>query len=109
MESVKACLPDLIQTRIDDLVNAQTTDEEMVAHMQEMDSRLSELTALVREGTEEEASHLAEDIGRLCNRIRSDYVAIAYRQGVVDGARFKRIVAEYTEKTDDAAGEPVAS
>ncbi|MHC1710957.1 MAG: hypothetical protein AB9872_02215 [Solidesulfovibrio sp.] len=104
MEDIKACLPDLIQTRIDDLVNAQTMDEEMVAHMQDMDCRISDLAALVREGTEEQASQLAGDIQRLCDRIRSDYVAIAYRQGVVDGVRLNRIVAEDDEKTAASTG-----
>lgn len=92
MESIKACLPDMFQNRIEDLVNAQTTDEEMAAHMKELVCRIGELEALASGGADETVRQLAEDIQRLCDRIRRDYVAIAYRQGFIDGARFKQVV-----------------
>jgi len=93
MESIKACLPDVIQTRIEDLVNAQTVDEEMDAHMKELGCRIADLEALACGDANEQVRQLAEDIQRLCDRIRRDYVAIAYRQGLVDGMRFKQTVA----------------
>ena len=98
MENTKACLPDVIQSRIEDLVNGQTMDEEIVAHMEELGSRIAELAALAREDATEQAKQLGEDIEHLCARIRRDYVVIAYRQGVADGERFKEIVTEGAEK-----------
>lgn len=89
MESIKACLPDMIQTRIEDLVNAQTVDEELAAHMTELGCRIAELEALACGDASEQVRQLAENIQHLCDRIRRDYVAIAYRQGLVDGVRFK--------------------
>lgn len=99
MENSKACLPDVIQSRIEDLVNGQTVDEEIVAHMDELSSRIGELSALAREDSAEQARQLGEDIEHLCTRIRRDYVAIAYRQGVADGERFKQVVTESADKT----------
>ncbi len=91
MEYSKACLPDVIQSRIEDLVNGQTVDEEIATHIRELGARIDALEGLAREGAEEEACRLGEDISRLCARIRRDYVSIAYRQGVADGARFRRV------------------
>jgi ABC-type ATPase with predicted acetyltransferase domain len=93
MESIKASLPDLIQNRIEDLVNGQTTDEEMAAHIKELGCRIAALEALAAGGEAEQARQLAEDVQRLCERIRRDYVAIAYRQGLVDGMRLDKLVA----------------
>ncbi len=104
METIKATLPDLIHSRIEDLVNGQTMDEEMVAHMKELDGRIWALEALAREGEGDKAKGLAEDIQNLCARIRRDYVAIAYRQGLVDGTRLKRLVADIAP--DAAMGRP---
>ena len=92
MESIKVCLPDMFQNRIEDLANAQTTDEEMAAHMKELGCRIEELDALAGGDANEKVRQLAEDIQRLCDRIRRDFVAIAYRQGFVDGARFKQVL-----------------
>lgn len=106
MESIKGHLPELIQSRIEDLINVQTEDEEMAAHMAELDVRIADLESLAREEEGEEAKRLAEGICRLCDRIRRDYVAIAYRQGVVDGAGFRQFVAG---PADDAAGDETVS
>jgi len=92
MENAKACLPDMFQNRIEDLVNVQTTDEEMTAHMKELTCRVRELEALAGGSEDDQVRQLGEDIQRLCDRIRRDYVAMAYHQGFVDGARFKQIV-----------------
>jgi hypothetical protein len=91
MESIKASLPDLIQTRVEDLFNAQATDEEMAAHIKELGCRIGELAALANGDGNEEVRQLAEDIQRLCDRIRHDFVAIAYRQGLVDGMRLSAL------------------
>lgn len=93
MESIKALLPDMIQSRIDDLVNAQTTDEEMTAHMKELGCRIAELEALASGETDEQVRQLAEDVQVLCDRIRRDYVSIAYRQGLVDGMRITELAS----------------
>lgn len=93
MERIKACLPDMIRTRIEDLVNAQTVDEEVAAHMDELRSRLADLRALVCCNEDERVLQLVEDVQSLCDRIRRDYVAMAYRQGLVDGVSLKQAVA----------------
>ncbi|WP_075353835.1 hypothetical protein [Desulfovibrio sp. DV] len=93
MEDCKAHLPELVQSRIDDLVNVQGVDGELAVHMKELEARMVALEALAREEAGEEARVLVEDMERLIDRIRRDYVAIAYRQGVVDGADFKKLVA----------------
>ncbi|OLN29235.1 hypothetical protein DVDV_1233 [Desulfovibrio sp. DV] len=86
-------MPELVQSRIDDLVNVQGVDGELAVHMKELEARMVALEALAREEAGEEARVLVEDMERLIDRIRRDYVAIAYRQGVVDGADFKKLVA----------------
>ncbi|EFL53254.1 conserved hypothetical protein [Solidesulfovibrio fructosivorans JJ]] len=91
MESIMACLPDMFQSRIEDLVNAQSTDEEMTAHMKELVCRIRELEALAGGSADDQVRQLGEDIQRLCDRIRRDFVAMAYRQGFVDGTRFKQV------------------
>ena len=53
----------------------------------------TELETLARTESADAARQLVEDVERLIDRIRRDYVAIAYRQGVVDGAGFKKLVA----------------
>ena len=93
MEVLNAHLPELVQSRIEDLVNVQTVDEEMAAHMKELEARLAALEALARPEAGDDARQLVEDVERLIDRVRRDYVAIAYRQGVVDGAGFKKVVA----------------
>ncbi|WP_428558839.1 MAG: hypothetical protein ACP59X_12745 [Solidesulfovibrio sp. DCME] len=93
MERIKASLPDIIQTRIDDLFNGQTADEEMAAHIKELGCRIGELEALAGGGGDEKARQLAEDVQRLCDRIRHDFVAIAYRQGLADGMRMDELLA----------------
>ncbi|MHC1789276.1 hypothetical protein [Solidesulfovibrio sp.] len=97
MEVCKAHLPELVHSRIEDLVNVQTVDEEMAVHMKELEARLAALEALAREDAAEEARLLVEDVERLFDRIRRDYVAIAYRQGLVDGAGVKKLVAGQDE------------
>jgi len=97
MEFIEAHLPELVQSRIEDLINVQTVDEEMAAHMKELDARIAELATLARD--EASAKRLVCGIERLCDRIRRDYVAIAYRQGVVDGANFKQLVVGQKNKT----------
>ncbi len=93
MESIKASLPDIIQTRIEDLFNAQTTDEEMAAHIKELGCRIGELEALAAGLGDEKAHQFAADVQRLCDRIRHDFVAIAYRQGLVDGMRLNELLS----------------
>lgn len=104
METMKVCLPDLLSSRIEDIVNAQTVDEEIVAHMRELDSRLEALKALARDDTAETARSLAEDVQNLCSRIRQDFVAMAYRQGLLDGGRLRELFAGETA----SSGKPVA-
>uniref|UniRef100_I2Q1A3 Uncharacterized protein n=1 Tax=Desulfovibrio sp. U5L TaxID=596152 RepID=I2Q1A3_9BACT len=93
MESIKACLPDMIRSRIEDLIDAQTVDEEMAARMNELGSLMAELRELAGGQENERLRQLAEDIPQLCDRIRRDYVAMAYRQGLVDGVRVKQTVS----------------
>ena len=93
MEVLNAHLPEIVQSRIEDLVNVQTVDEEMATHMKELEARLVALETLARTESADAARQLVEDVERLIDRIRRDYVAIAYRQGVVDGAGFKKLVA----------------
>lgn len=93
MENIKACLPDMIRTRIEDLIDAQTVDEEMAARMNELGSRIAALQELAEGQENEHLRQLAEDIPHLCDRIRRDYVAMAYRQGLVDGVRIKQTVS----------------
>jgi len=99
METMKACVPDLMHSRIEDIVNAQTVDEEIVAHMRELDSRLEALQALARDGEAETARGLAEEVQSLYSRIRRDFVAMAYRQGLIDGGRLREIFSDSSEKT----------
>lgn len=99
---MKACLPDMISTRIDDILNAQTVDEEIVAHMRELSGQLEALRALAREDAFETAASLAEDVLSLCSRIRRDFVAMAYRQGLQDGGRLREVFS--TAPAD--AGQP---
>jgi hypothetical protein len=91
MEAMKAYLPDLIHARIDDLVNAQTIDEEVIAHMRELENRLEALRALAREEDFETAGLLAADVQQLCDRIRRDFVDMAYRQGLLDGGQLREL------------------
>lgn len=93
MEDIKAALPDIIQTRIEDLFDAQVIDEEMAAHIKELGCRINDLGALACGDTEETVRQLSADIHRLCDRIRRDFVALAYRQGVVDGIRLNELKA----------------
>lgn len=94
METMKACLPDLIQARIDDLVNAQTIDEEITAHMRELEGRLEKLRALAGDDAFDAAGLLAADVQQLCDRIRRDFVSMAYRQGLIDGSRLRELVLD---------------
>lgn len=98
METMKACVPDLLHARIEDILNAQTVDEEIVAHMRELDSRLGELQALARDGEADTALGLAEEVQSLSARIRRDFVAMAYRQGIIDGGQLREIVAHDSDK-----------
>lgn len=98
MENMKACVPDLLHARIEDILNAQTVDEEIVAHMRELDSRLAALMDLAREGEADTASGLAEEVQSLSSRIRRDFVALAYRQGLVDGGQLREIFSDTPEK-----------
>ena len=69
-------MPDLIQARIDDLVNAQPFDEEITAHIRELDNRLEALRDMAGEAAFEAAGLLAADVQQLCDRIRRDFVAM---------------------------------
>lgn len=100
METMKACLPDLIQARIDDLVNAQTIDEEITAHMRELEGRLEALRAMAGDEAFDAAGLLAADVQQLCDRIRRDFVAMAYRQGLIDGTRLREVVVDAADGTD---------
>ena len=100
MEVLNEHLPELVQSRIEDLANVQTVDEELATHMKELGAGLAALEALARDEAAGEARQRVEDVERLIDRIRRDYVAIAYRQGVVDGAGFKKLVTG----TDAPAG-----
>lgn len=100
METMKACVPDLLSSRIEDIINAQTVDEEIVAHMRELDSRLEALKALARDDATETARGLAEDVQNLASRIRQDFVAMAYRQGLLDGGQLRELFAEKADKPE---------
>ena len=93
METMKACVPDLLHARIEDILNAQTVDEEIVAHMRELDSRLGALQSLARDGETDTALGLAEEVQSLSARILRDFVAMAYRQGLIDGGQLREIFA----------------
>lgn len=62
MEFIKAHLPEIVQSRVEDLINVQTTDEEMSAHVQELEARIASLEALAREEGAEEARRLVEEL-----------------------------------------------
>lgn len=93
MDTCKAHLPELVQSRIDDLVNVQGLDGELAMHLTELKDSLTALEALAREDAGEAARDLVEDMERLIDRVCREYVSLAYRQGVVDGAGFRRMVA----------------
>lgn len=92
MKNIKACLPDIIQTRVDDLTDAQVLDEEIQTHMRELSSRIVDLEALVGEADKERALQFADDIKLLCARIRRGFVDMAYRQGLADGMAVAGVV-----------------
>lgn len=94
MESVKAYLPDLLHARVEDLVNGQTVDEEITAHMRELENQLDTLQSLAREPEAENAAALAADVRQLCARIRRDFAEIAYRQGLIDGTHLREVVGD---------------
>ena len=93
MDTCKAHLPELVQSRIDDLVSVQGLDGELAIHLKELQDSLAALEALAREDAGEAARGLVEDMERLIDRVRREYVSLAYRQGLVDGAGFRRMVA----------------
>lgn len=97
MEDVKTCLPDLLQSRVDELVDVQAMDEETRAHMRDLAGRLEDLTALAREDAAETALTLAEEVRQLCARIRRDFVTMAYRQGMRDGTRLREVLVDPAE------------
>jgi len=107
MESVKAYLPDILHARVEDLANSQTVDEEITAHMRELESQLDTLQTLARETEAENAAALAEDVRQLCTRIRRDFIEIAYRQGLIDGTRLREVLTGIRASGDD--GVPGAS
>jgi hypothetical protein len=92
MDTSKAHLPELVQSRIDDLVNVQGLDGELAIHLKELEASMAALEALAREDAGDQARGLVEDMERLVDRIRREYISLAYRQGLVDGAGFRRIV-----------------
>lgn len=103
METMKAYLPDMIQARIDDLVNAQTVDEEITAHIRELANRLEALLELARQSQAETADALAAEVQQLGDRIRRDFVAMAYRQGLLDGGRLRELFLQQPAAPDENA------
>jgi soluble cytochrome b562 len=101
MESVKAYLPDILHARVEDLASSQTVDEEITAHMRELESQLDTLQTLARETEAENAAALAEDVRQLCTRIRRDFIEIAYRQGLIDGTRLREVLTGVRASGDD--------
>jgi len=85
MDSMKAVLPDMVAARVEDLCNAQLTDQEVLAHMQDMTAHADRLLEMVREDVRDEAAEAMQKLLDLAQRIRHSYVDMAYRQGLRDG------------------------
>jgi hypothetical protein len=85
MDSMKAVLPDVVNARVEDLYNAQLSDEEVLAHMADMKRKAERLLELAAEEHREETAGLLQELVDLSHRIRRSYVDISYRQGLRDG------------------------
>lgn len=85
MDSMKAVLPDMITARVEDLYNAQLSDEEVLAHMADMKLKADRLLELASGEDREAAAGLMQELIDLSHRVRRSYVDMAYRQGLRDG------------------------
>jgi hypothetical protein len=85
MDSMKAVLPDMINARVEDLYNAQLSDEEVLAHMADMQRKAEHLLELASEENRESAALVMQELIELSHRVRRSYVDMSYRQGLRDG------------------------
>ena len=85
MDSMKAVLPDMVSSRVEDLYNAQLSDEEVLAHMADMKVHADRLLDMVPGERRDEADAVLREIFDLGQRVRRSYVELAYRQGLRDG------------------------
>lgn len=85
MDSMKAILPDMINARVEDLFNAQLSDEEVLAHMADMQRKVEHLLELASEENREASALLLQELIELSHRVRRSYVDMSYRQGLRDG------------------------
>ncbi|NDY55347.1 hypothetical protein G3N56_01125 [Desulfovibrio sulfodismutans] len=85
MDSMKAVLPDMINARVEDLYNAQLSDEEVLAHMADMQRKAEHLLELASEENRESAALVLQELIELSHRVRRSYVDMSYRQGLRDG------------------------
>ncbi|KUG28454.1 hypothetical protein ASZ90_001695 [hydrocarbon metagenome] len=85
MDSMKAVLPDMVTARVEDLYNAQLSDEEVLAHMADMKLKAARLLELASGENREAAAGLLQELIDLSHRVRRSYVDMAYRQGLRDG------------------------
>ncbi|MFZ5811182.1 MAG: hypothetical protein ACOY4F_03990 [Thermodesulfobacteriota bacterium] len=92
MDTLKAVLPDMIKARVEDLFNAQLSDEEVLAHMADMKNKSARLQELVAEEHRDEASDVLRELVELAHRVRRSYVDMAYRQGLRDGHDLKSVL-----------------
>ncbi len=92
MDTLKAILPDMIKARVEDLFNAQLSDEEVLAHMADMKNKSDRLQELVAEEHRDEASDVLRELVELAHRVRRSYVDMAYRQGLRDGHDLKTVL-----------------
>lgn len=85
MDALKSVLPDMVGTRVDDLYNAQLSDEEVLAHMADMKKHADLLLEMTPEDRREQAAAVLQELFDLAQRVRRSYVELAYRQGLHDG------------------------
>jgi hypothetical protein len=85
MDAMKAVLPDMVSSRVEDLYNAQLSDEEVLAHMADMKVHADRLLDMVPGERREGADAVLREIFDLAQRVRRSYVDLAYRQGLRDG------------------------
>lgn len=94
MDQLKATLPDVIQSRVEDLLHAQLSDEEQTARLRESWTRMESFLALLPEELREEASAILADFTELADRTRRDFVDMAYRQGLRDGSQIRELTRD---------------
>ncbi|QLA16489.1 hypothetical protein [Desulfolutivibrio sulfoxidireducens] len=92
MDSIKATLPDMVKARVEDLYNAQLSDEEVLAHMVDMKAKAARLLELAVDEHRDEAADVLRELLELAQRVRRSYVDMAYRQGLRDGHDLKSLL-----------------